>query len=138
MSLVDATAIRHQEPRRLRNGAVAGEPKGGENAHAEGLEGDSAAMRLVQSIAKRLAQPGYGRANRRERCGKEMVARALHRASRVRGEFVVVNCAAAPESLLESQFFRDGAGPFTAAAANRGFCPRSLPRGRTDRVRNEP
>ena len=51
--------------------------------------------------------------------GKEVVARALHRASGRRGPFVAINCGALPESIFESEMFGHEVGAFTGAARKR-------------------
>jgi DNA-binding NtrC family response regulator len=52
--------------------------------------------------------------------GKELVAKGLHDLSRRRNEaFITVNCAALPETLLESELFGHEKGSFTGAAERR-------------------
>ncbi|MDR3702961.1 MAG: sigma-54 dependent transcriptional regulator [Candidatus Sulfopaludibacter sp.] len=55
--------------------------------------------------------------------GKEVVARTLHALSQRRqGPFVAINCAALPESLIESELFGHEKGSFTGASERRAGC----------------
>jgi transcriptional regulator with PAS, ATPase and Fis domain len=80
--------------------------------------GTSPALRQSIETARRFARVDSSVLITAETgCGKEMFAQSIHRASRRRnGPFVVVNCAALPENLLESSLFGYEKGAFTGAS----------------------
>ncbi len=51
--------------------------------------------------------------------GKELVAKAIHALAERKGEFVALNCAALPDTLLESELFGYKKGAFTGATADK-------------------
>jgi transcriptional regulator with PAS, ATPase and Fis domain len=55
--------------------------------------------------------------------GKELIARTLHALSpRKNGPFIAINCAALPETLIESELFGHEKGSFTGASERRAGC----------------
>lgn len=85
------------------------------------LLGESDAMRELFALLERVAASDAPVLVRGETgCGKELVASAIHGASaRASGPFVVVDCAALPESLLDAELFGHARGAFTGAQAAR-------------------
>ena len=110
-----------------RSGAVAISLASNEQETAEenlllpGVVGTSEAMRRVCTIAHMVARHETtvlitGASG----TGKEIVARAIHSLSPRRANpFVVINCAAIPESLLEAELFGFVKGSFTGALQSR-------------------
>jgi two-component system response regulator PilR (NtrC family) len=81
--------------------------------------GKSLAMRQVLELATRIASAKTTVLITGESgTGKERVARAIHeRSDRASGPFLVVNCGALPEALMESELFGHEKGAFTGAAS---------------------
>jgi two-component system nitrogen regulation response regulator NtrX len=93
----------------------------GDDAVRDTLLGTGAAMRrLLDEIARAGASEARVLITGESGVGKELVARALHRASPRAGRpFVEVNGAAIPEELIESELFGHMKGSFTGAVEDR-------------------
>ena len=83
--------------------------------------GNSPAIRLVRAETERVAATDATVLLEGESgTGKELFARAIHGlSSRRDGAFIAINCAAIPETLLESELFGHERGAFTGATARR-------------------
>ena len=78
--------------------------------------GEHPALKQAISFAQKIAGTDSIISLRGESgTGKELFAKAIHQASNRRGNFVPINCAALPESLLESELFGYAGGAFTGA-----------------------
>ena len=86
-----------------------------------GLVAESAAMRQALELVARVAEHNTTILITGESgTGKEVIARAIHRASPRAGKaFVGINCAAIPETLLESELFGYVRGAFTGATGDK-------------------
>lgn len=91
------------------------------NGSSIDLIGVSQPMRhLRETIGRAAAAPTSVLITGESGTGKELVARALHEHSpRSKAPFVVINCGALPENLMESELFGHEKGAFTGATANK-------------------
>jgi DNA-binding NtrC family response regulator len=110
--------------------STAHSPSDGADADG-GIIGQSPAMRTIRARIEKIAQSDSNVLITGETgTGKELFAELVHRKSRRRHHpFVAINCAAIPDTLLESELFGHSKGAFTGAdavqdgrlkAANRG------------------
>jgi len=87
----------------------------------KGIIGDSPALRSLLDKIMIVAKSNSTVLLRGESgTGKELIAKAIHELSpRAKGPFVKINCAALPESVLESELFGHEKGAFTGAISAR-------------------
>jgi len=99
--------------RRLRESGVLGS-----------MVGNSRAMREIFGLIEQIAPSNVSVLITGESgTGKELVARTLHDLSpRKQRPFVAINCAAIPETLIESELFGHEKGAFTGAVERRAGC----------------
>jgi nitrogen regulation protein NR(I) len=109
--------------RAVTSARLAAEPValGQESPDGQAIIGSSRAMReLYMEIGRVAARPVTVLIRGETGTGKELVARALFQHSeRADQAFIAVNCAAIPETLLESELFGHERGAFTGAQAQR-------------------
>lgn len=113
-----------EEIKKVIRSATARKSVGAEESPAQAFPdiiGSSPEMIKIFDLIKRIAPTPanvliYGESG----TGKELVAKAIHRLSRVADQpFVPITCSAIPESLLESELFGHVKGSFTGAIANK-------------------
>jgi two-component system response regulator HydG len=118
IALTIERALKHralrEEVKRLRRAVT-------DSQKFDDILGTSPAMRKMYDLVARVAESETTVLVTGESgTGKELVAKAIHqRSARKEGAFVAINCAAMPESLLESELFGHVKGAFTDARTSR-------------------
>ncbi|MFR0691271.1 sigma-54-dependent transcriptional regulator [Enterobacterales bacterium AE_CKDN230030158-1A_HGKHYDSX7] len=111
-------------PAEARGNAKAADRSSGNTAPADGeigIIGSCAPMQELYTKIRKVAPTDSNVLIQGESgTGKELVARALHNLSkRTKAPLISVNCAAIPETLIESELFGHEKGAFTGASAGR-------------------
>lgn len=91
------------------------------NSHGDGFEGILGKSKSMQAVYETIQNVGNSNSSililGESGTGKELVARAVHQvSSRKNKPFIVINCSAIPEGLMESELFGHTRGSFTGAS----------------------
>ncbi|MDP2506527.1 MULTISPECIES: sigma-54 dependent transcriptional regulator [unclassified Oceanobacter] len=122
-SLTDTSAVTASQPApaQTSDSNKAGHNDATDISRNNGIIGSCDAMqKLFRKISKVAPTNATVMINGESGTGKELVAKALHNQShRAAAQLISVNCAAIPETLLESELFGHEKGAFTGAASQR-------------------